>query len=200
MLDAAGETVDGDDLLYIIARSRQHFGTLRGGVVGTVMSNLGLELALKEHGIPFVRTRVGDRYIHRELVERGWMLGGEASGHVLVLDRTSTGDGIISALQVLEVMVRSGRPLADVHAEITKFPQTMINVPIAAAARERLGDSERIRTAVNAVETRMNGRGRVILRPSGTEPLIRVTLEGEDADLIDTLANELAEVVRSELA
>lgn len=200
MLDAAGNTVDGDDLLYIIACSRQDAGTLRGGVVGTVMSNLGLELALAERGIPFVRTRVGDRYVHRELVERGWALGGEASGHVLCLDRTSTGDGIVSALQVLEVMARSGRTLAELRAAVTRFPQTMVNVPIAAEARARLDDSARIRAAVIAVETRMNGRGRVILRPSGTEPLIRVTLEGEDAALIDLLANELADVVREELA
>ncbi len=200
MIDANGDTVDGDDMLYILASARQQAGQLRGGVVGTVMTNLGLELALDELGIPFQRTPVGDRFIHRALVENGWVLGGEASGHVLCLDRTSTGDGIVSALQVLEVVVRSGKTLAELHAPIRKMPQTMINVPIAAAAKSRLGESEVIRKELASVEAKMNGRGRVILRPSGTEPLIRVTLEGEDEAQIDLLAHELAEVVRRELS
>jgi len=199
MVDAAGELVDGDDLLYIIARSRHERGVLRGGVAGTVMTNLGLELALQEQGIPFLRTRVGDRYIHQALVENGWTLGGETSGHILCLDRTSTGDGIVSALQVLEVMVNCGRSLAELRAPVQKFPQTMINVPISAAARSRLGGSLRIREAVESVEGQLNGKGRVILRASGTEPLIRVTLEGEDRSLIDRLAGQLAEVVKEEL-
>ena len=199
MVDAEGDLVDGDDLLYIIASSRQERGVLRGGVAGTVMTNLGLELALQEQGIPFLRTRVGDRYIHQALVENGWTLGGETSGHILCLDRTSTGDGIVSALQVLEVMVNCGRSLAELRRPVRKFPQTMINVPIAAAARSRLGGSRRIREAVQSVEGQLNGKGRVILRASGTEPLIRVTLEGEDRSLIDRLAGQLAEVVKEEL-
>jgi len=199
MIDAAGGIVDGDDLLYILARARQEEGTLQGGVVGTVMTNLGLELALRERGIPFVRTQVGDRYIHRALVENGWALGGESSGHILCLDRASTGDGIVSALQVLEVMARSGRHLGELHAAVQKFPQTMINVPVTAGAGARLQESPTILAAVASAESEMNGRGRVILRPSGTEPLIRVTLEGEDAGQIDRLAQQLADVVREEL-
>lgn len=199
MVDGQGGTVDGDDMLYILARARHEAGQLPGGVIGTVMTNLGLELALGELGVPFLRTPVGDRFIHRALVENGWILGGEASGHMLCLDRTSTGDGIVSALQVLEVVARSGKSLAELHEPIHKMPQTMINVPIAAAAKARLGDSEPIRKELKAVEAQMNGRGRVILRPSGTEPLIRVTLEGEDAEQISLLANQLAEVVQKEL-
>ncbi len=200
MADAGGNVVDGDDLLYILACARQDAGQLKGGVVGTVMTNLGLELALREREIPFMRTQVGDRYIHRALVENGWALGGETSGHILCLDRTSTGDGIISALQVLEVMARTGQSLADLHRAVRKFPQTMINVPVAADAASKLQDSRRIRDAVSEAESEMDGRGRVILRPSGTEPLIRITLEGEDAGEIDRLARQLAEVVSEEFA
>lgn len=199
MIDGDGNTVDGDDMLYILARARQEAGLLQGGVVGTVMTNLGLELALKELNIPFLRTPVGDRFIHRALVDKQWVLGGEASGHMLCLDRTSTGDGIVTALQVLEVVARSGKTLAELHAPIRKMPQTMINVPIGAEGKARLADSETIRRELAAVEAVMNGRGRVILRPSGTEPLVRVTLEGEDAEQISLLANQLAEVVQREL-
>jgi phosphoglucosamine mutase len=200
MADANGDIVDGDDILYIIANSRRQAGLLNGGVAGTVMTNFGLELAFKEQNIPFERTQVGDRYIHRTLVEKGWTLGGEASGHILCLDRASTGDGIVSALQVLEAMVRSGNSLDDLRNSVTKFPQIMINVPIAAESRSKLDDSTPIQQALQAVEAEMNGLGRVILRPSGTEPLIRVTLEGEDTVQIDRLANQLADVVRAELA
>jgi len=200
MVDGKGGTVDGDDMLYILARARHEAGMLTGGVAGTVMTNLGLELALAELGIPFLRTPVGDRFIHRALVEHGWVLGGEASGHMLCLDRTSTGDGIVSALQVLEVVARSGKTLAELRAPVRKMPQTMVNVPIAAEARARLDDCEAIQAELASVEAKMNGRGRVILRPSGTEPLVRVTLEGEDAEEIGVLANELAEVVRRELS
>ncbi len=171
MIDGDGETVDGDDMLYILARARQEAGQLVGGVAGTVMTNLGLELALAELEIPFLRTPVGDRFIHKALVENGWVLGGEASGHMLCLDRTSTGDGIVSALQVLEVVVRSGRSLAELHAPIRKMPQTMINVPIAAEARSKLDASEAIRRELEQVEAQ-----------------------------ISVLADQLAEVVRRELA
>lgn len=200
MVDRRGEIVDGDELVYIIARARHDAGTLNGGVVGTVMSNLGLEQALEARGIPFVRTAVGDRHIHREMTKRGWQVGGEASGHVLLLDRASTGDGLVTALQVLEVVVRSGHDLHELAAPVTKMPQTMINVPVGNDGRARLESSERIREAVRAAERGMNGRGRVILRPSGTEPLVRVTLEGEDFDAVQRLAGELADVVRQELA
>ncbi|NND43837.1 MAG: phosphoglucosamine mutase [Xanthomonadales bacterium] len=199
MVDAEGQLVDGDDILYVIATARHAAGRLEGGVVGTVMSNLGLELALEQAGIPFRRTSVGDRYIHRALTEAGWKLGGETSGHILCLDRTSTGDGIVSALQVLEVMADSGRSLDELRAPVQKMPQTMVNVPVAPGAGDRLDGSARINAALATVEDRLGARGRVILRPSGTEPLVRVTLEGEDAAQIDQLANELAEVVRQEL-
>ena len=197
--DSDGELVDGDELLYIIACARKEAGTLSGGVVGTVMTNFGLELAFSRLGIPFIRTAVGDRHIHRALIEKGWTLGGEASGHLLSLDRTSTGDGIVSALQVLEVMVRSGKTLKELRQGMQKFPQTMINVPVSAGGREVFSDSEVINRAVLAVEAELNGQGRVILRPSGTEPLIRVTLEGSDPRLVERLANQLADTVRSEL-
>jgi len=199
MADHRGDLVDGDELIYIIARARHSDGILRGGVVGTVMSNFGLELALRELGIPFLRTAVGDRHIHRALVEKGWTLGGEASGHLLSLDRTSTGDGIISALQILEVMIRSGKSLCELRQGMQKYPQTMINVPVSAGAQKRLADSARISEAVRAAEVELNGRGRVILRPSGTEPLIRVTLEGADSTQVEELARRLADTVREEL-
>jgi phosphoglucosamine mutase len=199
MADANGNLVDGDELLYVIANARKAEGRLPGGVVGTVMTNFGLELALAEMGVPFLRTPVGDRHIHRALVEHGWTLGGETSGHLLSLDRTSTGDGIVSALQVLEIMMRSGKPLRELRQGMQKFPQTMINVRVSADARERLSSSARISEAVRQVETELNGRGRVILRPSGTEPLIRVTLEGADSAQVEVLARRLADTVRAEL-
>ena len=199
MADRNGEIVDGDELLYIIASARQSEDSLEGGVVGTVMSNFGLELALKERNIPFLRTPVGDRHIHRALTEKGWKLGGEASGHLLSLDRTSTGDGIVSALQVVEIMVRSGKSLAELKQGMRKFPQTMINVPVSATGQQRLSGAEKINEVVKDIETELDGRGRVILRPSGTEPLIRVTLEGDDRNQVERLAKHLADTVREEL-
>lgn len=196
--DCNGELVDGDELLYIIASSRQAEGTLTGGVVGTVMTNFGLELAFANMGIPFIRSAVGDRHVHRALIEKGWTLGGETSGHLLSLDRTSTGDGIVSALQVLEVMVRSGKSLRELRKGMQKFPQIMINVPVSATARQDFGNSKALDRAVQDVEAELNGQGRVILRPSGTEPLIRVTLEGADSKLVERLANQLADTVRAE--
>jgi len=195
--DEDGQLVDGDELLYIIASARKAAGTFAGGVVGTVMTNFGLELAFAELDIPFIRTAVGDRHIHRALIERGWTLGGEASGHLLSLDRTSTGDGIVSALQVLEVMVRSGKSLKELRLGLKKFPQTMINVPVNANGRQLFQDSEAISRAVREVELELNGKGRVILRPSGTEPLIRVMVEADDERLLeDVLATVSAAIVR----
>ncbi|HKJ16776.1 MAG TPA: phosphoglucosamine mutase [Xanthomonadales bacterium] len=199
LADSNGEIVDGDEMLYIIARSRQEEGTLDGGVVGTVMSNFGLEQAFAQQNIPFIRTPVGDRHIHRALVENGWKLGGEASGHILCLDRTSTGDGIVSALQVLEEMIRTGKSLTELKQGMVKFPQTMINVPVSSDGPARMENSVRIKNAVRDIEHQMNGEGRVILRPSGTEPLIRVTLEGRDARDVQRYAEELAQTVREEL-
>ncbi len=199
MVNAAGEIVNGDELLYIVAANRQDKGLLHGGVVGTVMSNFGLELALEKRGIPFKRASVGDRYVHKALVDHGWVLGGEASGHLLCLDRTSTGDGIVSALQVLEVMVSTGKTLAELTMDIHKLPQIMINIPVKGPVAN-LSESESICMAVKSVEQQLGHTGRVILRPSGTEPLVRVTLEGMDLEQIGQLAEGLADVVRKELA
>ena len=199
MVDTRGEVINGDELLYIIATARQDEGLLQGGVVGTVMSNFGLELALKKRNIPFERAPVGDRHVHKALVSNGWTLGGEASGHLLCLDKTSTGDGIVSALQVLEVMVSTGNGLTELAADVEKMPQTMINVPLSGQASDMNG-SEAINEAVKSVQDQLGNTGRVILRPSGTEPLIRVTLEGRDESQVKKLAAELADVVRVQLA
>ena len=198
MVDSNGEVVNGDELLYIIATARQDKGLLQGGVVGTVMSNFGMELALKARDIPFLRAPVGDRHVHKVLVKNGWILGGEASGHLLFLDRTSTGDGIVSALQILEVMISKGKGLAELTKDVQKLPQTMINVPVNRQVSDLEG-STAINEAVKSVQDQLGEAGRVILRPSGTEPLIRVTLEGMDEAQVKRLAEELAGVVRTEL-
>lgn len=193
MADASGEVVDGDELLYIIARARHRSGRLRGGVVGTLMSNAGLALALENEGIEFRRARVGDRFVHQMLVENDWELGGESSGHILCRDLTSTGDGIISALQVLAEMVETGRALRDLADGMEKLPQRMINVPVKGVVD--LDGSEAVRRAVEQAESDLGRGGRIILRPSGTEPVVRVTVEGADADQVDHVARSLAEVV-----
>ncbi|WJW76467.1 phosphoglucosamine mutase [Thiohalobacter sp. IOR34] len=193
MVDHRGELVDGDELLYIIARSRQTAGQLRGGVVGTLMTNLGLEHALRELGITLYRARVGDRHVLEMLRAEGCVIGGESSGHIICLDRTSTGDGIVSALQVLHEIVATGRSLAELRAGVSKYPQHMINVPIAR--RAALDDSEQVAAAVREAETRLAGHGRVLLRPSGTEPVIRVMVEADDEALVMREASALAEVV-----
>jgi phosphoglucosamine mutase len=199
MVNANGETVNGDELLYILATARQDQGLLQGGVIGTVMSNFGLELALKKRNIPFMRSPVGDRHVHKALVSNGWTLGGEASGHLLCLDRTSTGDGIVSALQVLEVMVSRGKALSELTSDVQKLPQVMINVPVSGVVTDLDGDAT-INHAVKNIQGQLGDTGRVILRPSGTEPLIRVTLEGTNEKQVNQLAEELAEVVRSVMA
>lgn len=194
MVDHLGRLVDGDQLLYVIARDRHQQGELQGPVVGTVMSNLGLQLALAREGIGFRRARVGDRYVLAMLREAGGVLGGETSGHLLCLDRTTTGDGLVSALQVLAVMKRMGRPLAELAAGMAQFPQVMVNVRV----RERVdpGQSPAIQAAVRRVEQALGDAGRVVLRASGTEPMIRVMVEGEDEAVVTRHANELAEIVR----
>jgi phosphoglucosamine mutase len=194
MVDHLGRLVDGDRLLYVIARDRMSEGTLKGPVVGTVMSNLGLEQALRAEGIGFVRSAVGDRYVLEMLRKHDGVLGGESSGHLLCLDRTTTGDGLVSALQVLAAMKRTGRPLAELAAGMAQFPQVMVNVRV----RERIDprDSAPIQSAVRRVEDALGSTGRVVLRASGTEPLIRVMVEGEDETLVTRYANELADTVR----
>jgi phosphoglucosamine mutase len=190
MIDHLGRIVDGDQLLYIIARARHEQKTLEGPVVGTVMSNLGLEHALAKEGIGFKRARVGDRYVLELLKETGGTLGGETSGHLLCLDRTTTGDALISALQVLAIMKETGRSLAELAAPMPKYPQVLENVRVAA--RIDPAKSQRIQDAVARAEARLGGAGRIVLRPSGTEPVIRVMVEGSDEKLVRELARELA--------
>jgi len=192
MVDSAGEILDGDELLYIIARERQS-STDVAGVVGTQMSNLGLEQALAAAGIAFERAKVGDRYVMERLRARGWCLGGESSGHIICLDRTTTGDGIVSALQVLMAMVREGLALRQLAAGMTKYPQHMVNVRLDGMFD--IDQSPSIRRGVEAVEKELGDSGRVLLRPSGTEPLVRVMVEGRDGERVRQLAEELAGVV-----
>lgn len=195
-VDSKGEIVDGDELIYVIAQYRRAAGNC-AGVAGTLMSNLGLELALKELGIPFERTKVGDRYVVEALKANGWDLGGEASGHVLCSDLNSTGDGIVAALQVILALSESGHPLHQLKQGMTKFPQTMINVRLAQ--KVDISDNEAINSAVAQAEQELDGRGRVLLRPSGTEPLIRVMVEGEDQVLVDRLVADIAKIVEQQV-
>ncbi len=190
MLDHTGDEVDGDELIFIIAASLKRNGQLEGGVVGTQMSNLGMELGLKDLGIDFVRAKVGDRYVMQQLREKGWKLGGESSGHLICRDLTTTGDGIVAALQVLQAMQSSGKTLHELKNEMQKMPQKLINLRFAN--RVNLADFPAINTAVDAIEKRMGSRGRVLLRSSGTEPVVRVMVEGEDVDLVNQYAQELA--------
>jgi len=197
-IDEQGQLVDGDELLFIIAQHRQQFQGGCNGVAGTQMSNLGLELALAEMKIPFVRTKVGDRYVVEAMKEHGWDLGGEGSGHVLCSDLNSTGDGIVSALQVLRALSDSGHSLHKLKSGMSKFPQIMINVRLPKKV-DISGDTE-INKAVADAEKKLDGRGRVLLRPSGTEPLIRVMVEGEDNVLVESLAVDIAEIVKQRIA
>jgi phosphoglucosamine mutase len=198
MVDHKGEVVDGDEILYIIAISRARTQQLNGAVVGTLMSNLGLELALKSRNIDFERVAVGDRYILQKLQDNGWSLGGESSGHILCLDRTSTGDGIVSALQVLAEMVQTGDSLHELKVGMQKYPQTLVNVRIIK--KVDISDSSVILDAVKDAEHLLSDQGRVLLRPSGTEPVIRVMVEGADKAKVEDIAAQLATVVQEECA
>lgn len=195
MVDESGYVIDGDEIIYIIARHAQEQGRLRGGVVGTLMSNMGLELALKELKIPFSRAKVGDRYVMEQLKEKGWLLGAENSGHVINLEHTSTGDGIIAALNVLSAICETKQSLKTLRQGMTMLPQVLVNVRFTEGTDPIA--SEQVKQSVTTVEKTLNGRGRVLLRKSGTEPLIRVMVEGPDADEVQTLAESIAESVRA---
>jgi phosphoglucosamine mutase len=194
MVDGAGRLYDGDQLLYLIARHRKRAGELGKGVVGTLMSNLALEQALAKLKIPFERARVGDRYVLELLASRGWQLGGENSGHILCLDKHTTGDGMISALQVLRALVESKTTLAKAGSALALFPQVLINVAVGTRAGV-LGDAE-VKRAVAQAQADLDGTGRILLRPSGTEPVIRVMVEGRDAGRIGHWAERIAAAVR----
>jgi phosphoglucosamine mutase len=194
MADAEGCAYDGDQLLYVIARHRRAAGDLNGGVAGTLMSNLGLEHALARLRIPFARARVGDRYVLELLHERGWQLGGENSGHIICLDKHTTGDGIISALQVLRALREGAMVLKKAASGVALYPQVLINVPVRAAmefARE-VG----VRRAVTRAERSLGASGRVLIRASGTEPVIRVMVEGKAQGVVRRHAEEIAAAVR----
>ena len=200
MVDAAGQLLDGDQLLYIIALGLHDKGELKSGVAGTLMTNLALELAFQKQHIAFARAKVGDRYVLALLNEHNWRLGGENSGHILTLDKTSSGDAIIAALQVLHALKESGKTLA--QSSLTLFPQVLINVAYQNSASKPVLnlDNKAIQLAVKSAEETLKGKGRVLLRASGTEPKIRVMVEGEDAKLVQQLAEEIAEVVRKQAA
>ena len=190
MVDADGVVVDGDELLYIIARHRHANGRLVGGVVGTQMSNYGLERALGELQIPFERAKVGDRYVLELLRQHGWELGGEPSGHLLCLDLTTTGDAIVAALQALVPMVEGGVALGELKQGMHKLPQVMLNLTVPQP--RQLAEDPRVVEAVTATSTILQGRGRVLVRPSGTEPVLRVMVEGADTGEVQRLADDLA--------
>jgi phosphoglucosamine mutase len=194
-VDASGEVFDGDDIVHALARGWRDAGRLRGPVVGTLMTNFGLEQALAAIDVPFVRAKVGDRYVHQALVEQGGVLGGEASGHVLCLDRAGTGDGLVSALQLLEVLRARKVPLAALREGFRRYPQRTINVRVAGGAA--LAEHAAVKAARGEVERELAGRGRVVLRPSGTEPVVRVTVEGESDDVVERLVRRLADAVQS---
>ncbi len=198
MVDHTGALVDGDELLFVLALDRAERQVLQGGVVGTLMSNFGLELALKDRDVPFHRAKVGDRYVMEMLDRHGWHLGGESSGHIVCLDQTSTGDGIISALQVLAALQRQGKTLQQACAEMGKVPQVLINV--RGANRDGFESKPDVVAAMSEAEQKLAGRGRVLLRPSGTEPLIRVMVEGEDAALVKSMCELIAEAVAQAIA
>ena len=195
MVDAKGQLYDGDQLLYIVAKHRQKLGTMKGGVVGTLMTNLAFELAMQSMGIPFARAKVGDRYVMELLQQKGWQLGGENSGHLICLDRHSTGDGIISALQVLHALRSSKQTLAEASAELQMFPQVLINVRIAKG--QDCSNHAKVQASVTSATAALAGKGRVLLRPSGTEPLLRVMVEGEDGEKVRYWAEEIAQSVRA---
>lgn len=199
MVDADGALYDGDQLLYVIVRHRQLQGSMKGGVVGTLMTNLAFEHAMQKMGVPFARAKVGDRYVMEMLQDKDWQLGGENSGHIICLDKHSTGDGIVSALQVLQALRAGSQTLAQAARELVMYPQVLINVKVSGKAAELL-EHAAVRKAVVEAEQALDGKGRVLLRPSGTEPLLRVMVEGEDAVLVKHWAEQIAAAVRAAAA
>ena len=195
MVDHLGNKVDGDQILFIIAREALRSGQLKGGVVGTLMSNMSLEIALKMLGVPFVRANVGDRYVLEKMVEHSWTLGGENSGHIIIADKNTTGDGIIASLAVLSAMVQHRLSLNELASAVKLFPQVLINVRFAGGANPL--ESEAVKAVAADVEKRLEGKGRILLRKSGTEPLIRVMVECEDGVLAKQCAEEIAEAVKA---
>ena len=195
VVDAAGRLYNGDELLYLMARERMGRDELVPGVVGTLMTNMAVELALAERGVKLVRAKVGDRYVLEELAQRGWLLGGEGSGHLLALDKQTTGDGLVSALQVLQCVVRSGRTLAQLMEEVTLFPQVLLNVRLTPGSDWR--SNAHLARETEAVQAELGALGRVLIRASGTEPVLRVMVEARDAAQASRCAERLAEAVRA---
>lgn len=193
MIDELGELVDGDEILFIIARAKQQTGCLVGGVVGTQMTNFGVEKAFEAHNIPFIRAAVGDRYVLEALKHNAWQLGGETSGHLIDLSKATTGDGLMAALLVLEEMARTEKSLHELKQGIEKSNQTMINVPVREG--KQIVASSAVQTLLQQQQLRLNGFGRIVLRPSGTEPLVRVMVEGSEQSLILEVAQEIAQMV-----
>ena len=193
MVDSEGRLLEGDQLLYIITTSRQQQGNLQGGIVGTLMTNLAVEHKFADMHIPFTRARVGDRYVMELLNQHGWQLGGENSGHILTLDKHSSGDGIVAALQVLEALIQSKKTLAQLSASLVMYPQVLIN--LKTDKKINVDQHADIQAAVVAAEKELAGTGRVLLRSSGTEPIIRVMVEGENQMQVETLAQRIADVV-----
>jgi len=195
LIDSDGVEVNGDQILYIIAKDRDNRGMLHGGVVGTLMSNYGLEKAMAAIGIPFLRSNVGDRYVLEALKERDWKIGGESSGHIVCLDKTTTGDGIIAALQVLAVMIKQSKTLKELCKDILLFPQTLLNLKTTNAIV--LSKNQSVKKAIDALNIKLEGNGRVLLRPSGTEPVLRVMVEGEEAERVRQYAEQLVQEIKS---
>ncbi len=197
LIDENGNEINGDQILYVLASHRLLKGSLGGGVAGTLMTNLGLELGLKDRGIEFARAKVGDRYVHELMAGRGWELGGEASGHIICLDKSTTGDGIVAALEVLEVMLETGKTLGQLVEGMVLFPHTIVNIKLGTADGNAVLKNPKLRKLVVSLENELGTSGRIVLRPSGTEPLFRVMVEGENEDTVNAVSQKISDCVES---